>query len=56
MRLRDNYYLFAIISILLFSQGFVVTRLALAYFDPLSLAFLIYLLASVVLGGVVIVF
>ena len=48
--------MFAIISILLFSQGFVVTRLALAYFDPLSLAFLRYLLASVVLGGVVIVF
>jgi len=47
MKFRDNPHIFAIFTILLWSSGFVFTRLALRYFTPLSLGFLRYLFASV---------
>jgi len=46
MRLKDNYHLYAIITIIFWSCGFVFTRLALRYFTPFSLGFLRYFFAS----------
>ena len=56
MRFRDKYYIYAIISILMWSIGFVSTRLALAYLNPFSISFLRYVIASAVLIVVAIVF
>ncbi|MDR0503802.1 MAG: DMT family transporter [Treponema sp.] len=47
MKLKDNPHIFAVFTILLWSSGFVFTRLALRYFTPLSLGFLRYAFASV---------
>ena len=47
MKLKDNFHIFAIITIIFWSSGFVFTRLALRYFSPMSLGFLRYLFASV---------
>jgi len=49
MKLRDNYHIFAIITIFFWSSAFVFTRLALKYFSPLSLGFLRYFVASILL-------
>jgi len=49
MRFRDNYHIYAIITIFLWSSAFVFTRMALRYFSPLSLGFLRYAIASPVL-------
>nr|AGS53448.1 membrane protein [uncultured bacterium contig00027] len=49
MRLKDNYHLFAIITILFWSSAFVFTRLALKFFTPFSLGFLRCLIASLAL-------
>jgi len=47
MKLKENPHIFAIFTILLWSSGFVFTRLALRYFTPLSLGFLRYAFASI---------
>jgi drug/metabolite transporter (DMT)-like permease len=47
MKLKDNYHIFAIITIVFWSLGYVFTRLALRYFSPLSLGFLRYFIASI---------
>jgi len=47
MKLRNNFHVYAIITIIFWSSAFVFTRLALRYFSPLSLGFLRYLTASV---------
>ena len=47
MKLKDNYQIYAIITIFFWSSAFVFTRLALRYFSPLSLGFLRYFIASV---------
>jgi drug/metabolite transporter (DMT)-like permease len=47
MKLRDNYQIYAIITIFFWSSAYVFTRLALRYFSPLSLGFLRYFIASV---------
>ena len=49
MKLKDNYHIYAIITIIFWSCGFVFTRLALRYFTPFSLGFLRYFFASVFL-------
>jgi len=49
MNFKLNYHIFAIISVLGWANGFVFTRLALQYFEPVSIAFLRYLLGSLVL-------
>jgi drug/metabolite transporter (DMT)-like permease len=46
MKLKDNYSIFALITVLFWSSAFVFTRLALRYFTPLSLGFLRYFAAS----------
>ena len=52
-KLREaNYRIFALTSITMWSLGFVTTRLSLAYFHPLSIAFLRYFIASIVLIGI----
>ncbi|MCL2619117.1 MAG: DMT family transporter [Defluviitaleaceae bacterium] len=50
--LKYNYYLFAITSILIWSLGFVTTRLALEYMHPFSIALVRYIVASVLLLGI----
>ena len=47
MKIKDNPHIFAIFTIILWSSGFVFTRLALRYFTPLSLGFLRYAFASI---------
>ena len=47
MKLRDNYQIYAIITIFFWSSAYVFTRLALRYFSPLSLGFLRYFIASI---------
>jgi len=47
MKLKNNFHVFAMITILCWSLGYVFTRLALRYFSPLSLGFLRYFIASV---------
>ena len=55
MNIKLNYHIYALISIVVWTQGFVFTRLALAYFQPVSIAFLRYLIGSIVLLVVTIV-
>jgi len=50
MKLKDNYHVFAMITILFWSSAYVFTRLALRYFSPLSLGFLRYFIASISLA------
>jgi len=47
MKIRDNYHIYAITTIIFWSSAFVFTRLALKYFSPFSLGFLRYFIASV---------
>jgi len=54
MRLKDNFHIFAIISIFFWSSAHVFTRLALRYFTPLSLGFLRNLIAS--FSSIIIIF
>ena len=49
MKLKDNYHLYSIITIIFWSSAYVFTRLALRYFTPLSLGVLRYLFASLLL-------
>jgi drug/metabolite transporter (DMT)-like permease len=46
MKLKDNYHLFAMMTIIFWSFASVFTRLALRFFTPLSLGFLRYFIAS----------
>jgi len=46
LRLKDNYHIFSIITIIFWSSAYVFTRLALRFFTPLSLGFLRYFVAS----------
>jgi drug/metabolite transporter (DMT)-like permease len=47
MKLKDNFHIYATITILFWSSAYVFTRLALRYFSPLSLGFLRYFVASI---------
>ena len=47
MKLKNNFHIYAIITILFWSSAYVFTRLALRYFSPLSLGFLRYFIASI---------
>lgn len=47
MKFLNNFHIYAIITIIFWSSAFVLTRLALKYFSPLSLGFLRYLIASI---------
>lgn len=46
MKLKGNFHLFALSTILFWSSAFVFTRLALQFFTPLPLGFLRYSIAS----------
>jgi len=46
MKLKDNYHIYALITVLFWSSAFVFTRLALRFFTPFSLGFLRYFIAS----------
>ena len=54
MRLRDNFHVYAIITIIFWALAYVLTRLALSYFSVYSLGFLRYLIASCTLIVVVV--
>jgi drug/metabolite transporter (DMT)-like permease len=46
MKIRDNFHIYAIITIIFWSLAYVFTRLALLHFSAESLGFLRYLIAS----------
>ena len=46
MKLKNNFHIYAMITIVFWSLAYVLTRLALQYFTPFSLGFLRYLIAS----------
>ena len=49
MKLKDNYHVYASITIIFWSAAYVFTRLALKYFSPFSIGFYRYIIASVLL-------
>jgi len=53
MKLRDNFHIFAIITIVFWSLAYVFTRLALKHFSPLSLGALRYFIASISLFALI---
>ena len=55
MNFKPSYHIFAMVSTLTWAMGFVFTRLALQYFEAVSVAFLRYLLGSLVLLAVAII-
>ena len=55
MKIRNSFHTYAMITILIWSLTFVVSRLALQYFSPLSLAFLRFFIASCTLLVVIVV-
>ncbi|MTK08016.1 MAG: DMT family transporter [Hungatella sp.] len=46
MRLKNNFHIYAMITIIFWSLAYVLTRLSLQYFTPFSLGFLRYFVAS----------
>ena len=54
--LKYNYRIFALSGILMWSLGFVVTRLSLTYWHPLSVAFARFFVASLVLAGIAVAY
>ena len=46
MKLKNNFHIFAMITIIFWSLAYVLTRLSLQYFTPFSLGFLRYFVAS----------
>lgn len=46
MKVKNNFHIYAMITIVFWSFGFVLTKLALQYFSPFSLGFLRYFMAS----------
>jgi len=54
MKIKDNFHIYAIITIIFWSLAYVWTRLALSYFSVYSLGFLRYLIASCALVIVVV--
>lgn len=55
MKLKDSFHPYAIVTIILWSCAFVFSRLALTYFNPFTLGFMRYAVASAVLLIVVLV-
>jgi drug/metabolite transporter (DMT)-like permease len=49
VKLKDSFHPFAICTIVFWSSAYVFTRLALQFFAPLSLGFLRYFIASLLL-------
>ena len=56
MKLKDSFHPYAVVTIVFWSLAYVFTRLALQYFSALSLGFLRYLIASVTLAVVAVLF
>lgn len=50
MKLKDNYHIYAITTIIFWSLAYVLTRLTLQYFTAFSLGFLRYFVASCTLA------
>ncbi|WP_349674579.1 DMT family transporter [Lacrimispora sp.] len=46
MKLKNNFHVYAMITIIFWSLAYVLTRLSLQYFTPFSLGFLRYFVAS----------
>lgn len=46
MKLKNDFHIYAMVTIIFWSLAYVLTRLALQYFTPFSLGFLRYLVAS----------
>jgi drug/metabolite transporter (DMT)-like permease len=46
MKVKNNFHIYAMITIVFWSLGFVLTKLALQYFSTFSLGFLRYFMAS----------
>lgn len=46
MKLKNNFHIYAMITIIFWSLAYVLTRLSLQYFTPFSLGFLRYFVAS----------
>ena len=46
MKIKNNYHIYAMITIIFWSLAYVLTRLSLQYFTPFSLGFLRYFVAS----------
>ncbi|MHC1772861.1 MAG: DMT family transporter [Flexilinea sp.] len=55
MKTKNSYHLYAIIAILCWTLAYVYTKLALQYYSPMSIGFLRYLLASILLIIVLII-
>lgn len=55
MRFKEEYHLYALITIACWSLAYVLTRLALTYFSVYSLGFWRYFIASLTLLGVAVV-
>lgn len=49
MNAKNNYHIYAMITILFWSLSYVLTKLALQHFSPFSLGFLRYIIASATL-------
>lgn len=55
MKLKNSYHLYAIIAVLCWALAYVYTKLALQYYSPMSVGFLRYFLASILLIIVLII-
>lgn len=49
MKIRDNFHIYAIVTIICWSMAYVFTRLSLKHFSVYSLGFLRYMIASLIL-------
>ncbi len=49
MKIKNNFHVYAMITIIFWSLAYVLTRLTLQYFTPFSLGFLRYVIASATL-------
>ncbi|MCL1875882.1 MAG: DMT family transporter [Synergistaceae bacterium] len=53
MNIRDNFHIYAVVTIICWSMAYVLTRLALKHFSVYSLGILRYIIASLILVAVV---
>jgi drug/metabolite transporter (DMT)-like permease len=55
MKIKNNYHIFAIIAILGWTLAYVYTKLSLKYYSPMSVGFLRYFIASIILAAFLII-
>jgi len=56
MKLTKNYHLYALIAIAFWSVAYILTRVTLHHFSPMSLGFLRYFIATIVLLTIAVAF